>query len=88
MRFASPLAALTIHFREKCSKKTSKYIQMCLRIYQIFIFSEPGTPKTIVNHILVFGMCPIKYDDCSTSACMRINKYLRILKSIFNEDVT
>ena len=58
------------------------YTKVYTNISSFNFVSEARTPKSIVNHILVFSMCPIKYDDCSTRMCMGLNKYLRILKSI------
>ena len=58
------------------------YTKVYTNISSFNFVSEVRTPKSIVNHILVFSMCPIKYDDCSTRMCMGLNKYLRILKSI------
>ena len=59
--------------------------QVCTEEYTnilSFNFSGPRTPESILTHILVFSLCPIKYDDCSTRICMGLNKFLRILKSI------
>ena len=86
-RFASPVAALTIHFSEtlftiNAQRKRASVYKSVYEYIKFLILLEPRTPESIVKHILVFGMCPIKYDDCSTRICMGLNKYLRILKSI------
>ena len=63
-----------------------EYGQVCTEeytIYQFLIFSGPRTPESILIHILVFSLCPIKYDDCSTRICIGLNKL-----EYFNEDVT
>ena len=84
MRLASPIAALTIHSREilftiNSQRKRASLYKSVYEYIKFLFFSEPHTPESILNHILVFGMCPIKYDDCSTKICMGLNKYLRIL---------
>ena len=85
MMSASPSAALTIHFRETIFTINAqrKRASLYKSVYEyIKFFFRTSYSRIDSNHILVFGMLPIKYDDCSTGICMGLNKYLRISKSI------
>ena len=82
MRFASPGAALIIHFRANAQRKRASVYRRVYEYIKFYFFSGSRTPESIKTHILVFSLCPIKYDDCSTRICMELNKFLRILKSI------